>query len=865
MKRFYQNIFIICLTAFPQLLVSQITVTTGTPVTTLVQNVLVGQGVTVSNITYTGHPNAIGHFQTGSTPSNLGISEGIVISSGLVNNPSAPIGSPPSNHASTSHSLGGDPLLTALAGYTTYDAAILEFDFVPQSDTIRFRYVFGSEEYHDFVDGTVNDAFGFFISGPNPLGGVYTNRNMALIPGTNIPITINTVNNGYTYNPCSSGPCMNCAYFVDNCMGTTVVYDAFTVVLTAWASVIPCMTYHLKIGIADAGDWIYDSGVFLEANSLTTNAVALNISPSLPAAGNDAIEGCNNVVIDFTLPAPTPVNRVVPFTIGGTAINGVDYQTIPNSVTIPAGQSSTTLTIEPIYDAIPEPTETVVLIVQTSPCISETVTINILDYTALSATGTGSTDFCTGGGTAVIGVTPSDGLSPYEFNWSSGLSPNQSHTVSPTMTTTYTVTVTDVCGHTATDDITITIHPDPVIDISPQDPTICLGATQTLIASGGINYNWSSGQNTETINVAPTTTTSYTVTGSDNFGCSGTADVTVYVFPNLTVNITPPAPVICDGDSIQLTVTSNGTVPEYTWSTGENNTSIIVAPQITTDYIVDVIDSVGCTGSSTVTVTVNPIPFVGFEGNPIDGCVPVNVGFTNLSDQGAMLWEFGDGATSVNVHPSHLYSNSGIFSVTLTVTEAGCVNSLTKPQMIHVYPKTVAGFHPSDLIVYEDEAYVKFTDMSYGATTWFWDFGTGDGGAVSFEQNPEFTFPGIGQYTVWQFVENQWGCRDSISKVIVVKQMVTFYVPNAFTPNEDGINDVFMPFGNNINPDAYEFIVFNRWGKEVFKTNNINIPWDGTSSEFEGKVAPSGVYLYYIKASFEGVIKEFSGFFTLIK
>ncbi len=865
MNRIFKLLILANLIVLPQLLISQITVTTGTPANTLVQNVLVGQGVTVSNVTFSGHANAIGHFQTGANPTNLGISEGIIISSGLVNNASAPIGSLPSNHASTGHNLGGDPLLTALAGYTTYDAAILEFDFIPQSDTIRFRYVFGSEEYHDFVLSNYNDVFGFFISGPNPLGGVYTNQNMALIPGTNIPITINTVNNGYASSPCASGPCNNCAYFVDNCMGTTVVYDAFTVVLTAWASVIPCMTYHLKIGIADVGDSSYDSGVFLEANSLSTNAVALNITPSLPAAGNDAIEGCNNAVIEFNLPSPTPVNRVVPFTIGGTAINGVDYQTIPNSVTIPAGQSSTTLVIEPIFDAITEPTETVVLIVQTSACLTETVTIEIHDYTALNANGTGSTGFCSGGGTAVIGVTPSDGISPYSYTWDNGLDTLQSHTVTPTTTTTYNVTVTDLCGHTASDDITITIYPDPVIEITPVNPTICMGATQTLTASGGEQYNWSSGQNTELINVTPTTTTTYTVTGTDANGCTGTAEVTVNVFPNLTVNITPAAPAICDGDSIQLLVTSNGTVPVYTWSSGDSTESVVLTPQVTTNYVVDVVDSVGCTGSAEVTVTVNPVPFVDFEANPLDGCVPVSVNFNNLSDPGDMIWDFGDGVTSVNNNPSHLYTNSGIFTVTLTVTAAGCENSMSKPQMIHIFPAVVAGFYPSELFVYEDESLVRFTDISNGATTWYWDFGTGDGSAVSFEQNPEFTFPGMGEYTVWQYVENEWGCRDSAFKVITVKQMVTFYVPNAFSPNQDGLNEFFMPYGNNIHPDDYEMIIYDRWGRKVFRTNNLNSPWDGTSSEYSGKIAPSGVYLYYIKARFENAVKELSGYVTLIR
>jgi gliding motility-associated-like protein len=864
MKHIYITGFFLHLILASCLSYSQITVTTGTPVNTLVQNVLVGQGVTVTNVTYTGHPNAIGHFTTGANPTNLGLSEGIILSTGIVNDTWGPIGSAASNMASTNNGTAGQSQLTALAGYTTYDAAILEFDFMPLSDTIEFRYVFGSEEYHEYVNSGFNDVFAFFISGPNPLGGVYTDVNIAKIPGTNTPVSIDNVNNGNHFTDCAFGPCTNCAYFVDNCYGTSVVYDAFTVVLTAWAAVIPCMTYHLKLGIADAGDGILDSGVFLEANSFTSNAVALTTSVSVPAMGNDAIEGCNDAIIEFTLPAAAPSNHTIPFSIGGTATNGVDYQAIPTSVTIPAGQTSTTLTINPIYDGIPEPIETVVLTVQTSACFTETVSINILDYTEVEATGTGSTSFCAGGGPATIGVDATNGMQPYSYAWSNGLPATQTHSVDPLTTTTYTVTVSDACGFTATADVTVTISADADINIIPDDPSMCVGSTVSLTATGGISYNWSSGQSAETITVSPPSSTTYSVSGTDANGCTGTAEVTVLVYDNLTVTISPSNPDICEGDDMPLSAVSNGISPAFSWDSGQDTSDIIVTPTITTTYIVNVIDSAGCTGSAQTIVNVNPVPVVDFQGFPLEGCVPVTVNFSNLGSTGDMLWQFGDGATSTMISPSHNYNSSGLFTVSLTISAAGCENTLTMPDYVHIYPQPLADFHPSETIIYEDAASVSFTDLSLGATSWLWDFGTGTSDGTSFIQNPEYTFPGVGDYIVWLYVENEWGCTDSTFREIIVKPMITFYIPNAFSPNEDGINDLFMPFGNNVDPDHYQMIIYDRWGKQLFRTDNLNTPWNGTSSEYNGKVVPQGVYVYLIKATFDGITKIYEGTVMLV-
>ncbi len=280
---FVTSILLLCLNN----LNSQVTTNTGYTPTTLVNTVLLGGGVTASNITYTGYANGYARFDA-TAGTNLGFASGIYLTTGsvLANDPlgwgggtDGPLG-PSSSLQSISQMAAGDAdlntMLTALncVAMTTNDAAVLEFDFIPVTDTIQFRYRFGSEEYNDYV-GTLcsgsafefNDVFAFYLEGVTTF---YPKTNIALIPGTGTPVSIYTVNNGNSWAD-ALGPCMNCAYYVDNYFGAVdVVYDGLTTPLTAVATVIPGQTYHIKLAIADAVDNAYDSGVFIEANSFTS-------------------------------------------------------------------------------------------------------------------------------------------------------------------------------------------------------------------------------------------------------------------------------------------------------------------------------------------------------------------------------------------------------------------------------------------------------------------------------------------------------------------------------------------------------------------------------------------------------------------
>ena len=311
---------------------AQLNVSSSMTPTQLVQNVLLGGGVSVSNITYNGV--AVGTAQDGSgsfttVSSNLGLDAGIILSSGLASS----IAAPASDFSSDDNGTGSDPdLLSIISALNptfpeSNDRAVLEFDFIPTGDSVKFNYVFGSEEYSSFnCSPQYNDVFGFFISGPG-ITGPFTNNamNIAVVPGTTLPVSIANIHGDQN---ASCAPA-NAQYYVDNQSGTTVVYNGFTTILQARAQVQCGQSYHIKLAICDAGDSGFDSGVFLEAGSFTSTG---QIVPSLTTGNviigvNDTtmFEGCGIIPFNFFRMGDTTNVDTVDVVIGGTATSGVDY------------------------------------------------------------------------------------------------------------------------------------------------------------------------------------------------------------------------------------------------------------------------------------------------------------------------------------------------------------------------------------------------------------------------------------------------------------------------------------------------------------------------------------------------------------
>ena len=261
MKKIYYILAILCIV--PMIALGQITVNTNQTNNALIQS-LGGTGVTISNVNITGPNNSFGQFSNGA---NIGINQGLLLTSGSVQNAVGP--NPAGNQNGVQNGAAGNGLLDGLVTGSTQDACVVTFDIVPSGTSINFNYVFASEEYHQYVNSQFNDVFGFFISGP----GITTPQNIAIIPGTNTPVAINTINNGQTTACNSNGSAAtNPQLFNDNCGGAAISYNGFTNVLQAQANnLTPCQTYTITLAIADVGDDRLDSGVFIQQGTFSSD------------------------------------------------------------------------------------------------------------------------------------------------------------------------------------------------------------------------------------------------------------------------------------------------------------------------------------------------------------------------------------------------------------------------------------------------------------------------------------------------------------------------------------------------------------------------------------------------------------------
>ena len=265
------------------------------------------------------------------------------------------------------------------------------------------------------------------------------------------------------------------------------------------------------------------------------------------------------------------------------------------------------------------------------------------------------------------------------------------------------------------------------------------------------------------------------------------------------------------------------------------------------------------------------LPTVLFDANNFDGCYPVEVQFTNntlSSNVQTCIWNLGNGLTSTNTDTvSTIYNTPGLFDVSLEVTSPeGCVNDTTFFSFIEAFDYPVAGFLsvPNPVSVLTPS--VQFMDTSVGAVLFEWNFMDSSMNILgsSFDQNPTFNFPDQEEYAylVELIVENQHGCTDTAYNYQIVEGQFALFLPNTFTPDGDGLNDEFYPVGDKIDPNNYDFQVYNRWGEMIFQTKDPLVHWDG---KFKGDYAPSGNYLWKInlKDIQSGEYKELKGFVIL--
>jgi gliding motility-associated-like protein len=489
---------------------------------------------------------------------------------------------------------------------------------------------------------------------------------------------------------------------------------------------------------------------------------------------------------------------------------------------------------------------------------TQQATVNVgnnAGVTASTQSFTNATCFNNCDGTAT--VTTQGGNAPFTYNWQP--SGGTSSTASNLCAGTYTCTVTDVNGCSDTAVVVIT-QPQQVVVAPSAAVTICTSQCTTLTASavggnGVYTYTWMPGNLTgSSVQVCPTATTQYTVTAYDGNSCtSAPQTVNVTVRPPVTVAANGST-TICPGNCTNVTALANGGTGgpyTYTWMPGNlTGTSVQVCPTATTTYTVTASDACSPTVTDTVTVNVTPPPPVTFTVDNSSGCAPICVNFTNTTaNTTAWNWTFNGGnpGSSNLQNPGNVcFTSAGTFDVTLQVTTAnGCVTTYTNPNMITVYPNPDANFAFSPNPATSLNGTVTFTDLSIGASTWTWLFDNTDPNATSNQQNPQYTYTDSGTYVVYLQVSNQYGCTSIDSGYVQVVPDYTFYMPNAFTPNGDGFNDVLMPKTLYGDPTSFEMYIFDRWGNLIFETKKMTEGWDGKASG-GNEVSQEDVYVWKV-------------------
>ncbi|MEI6410402.1 MAG: choice-of-anchor L domain-containing protein [Bacteroidota bacterium] len=566
--------------------------------------------VTVTNINCA--DKAYGTFNFASDNNDLGLKKGLVLTSGRASNV---IGPNNSNGGFVYQNFTpGDPDLDYLSNDTLQesgDACIVEMDVFAATDELSFEYVFGSEEYPEYVN-SINDIFAFFISGPGIVGdpGISNNaKNIALVPGTNQPVQIASVNN-----------LLNWEYYRSNELGTTLQYDGLTSdkygikkSLTAKTAVIPCNTYHLKLAVADRADLIFDSGVFISEIKGGTPDIKVAFSGGI----DYLIESCSGTnPLLITLSEPLEQATSYDVTIGGTAINGVDYTlTIPPTITFPAGETQLSFPITPITDNLAEGTETITITLSNSfgcgPVTYKTLVINLRDNVLVNITGGDTLLVCANT------VFPLEATGATFYSWKPANAVSNPNSPTPTITTNQDIwlEVTGTVGSCSDKDSVYIKVINPTIDVIALGPTnFCLGDSVTLKANNNTNgqgLSWSPGGSTaQSITVKPSKSTLYTATIALG-GCTVSDSIKINIdtlfFPEIYVDTV----TVCQNYSTLLAQQLQGTT-KYKWvpATGLNFDNIsnpIATPDATTTYTLTATSAHGyCSQTASATIIVKP-------------------------------------------------------------------------------------------------------------------------------------------------------------------------------------------------------------------------------------------------------------------
>ena len=634
-----------------------------------------------------------------------------------------------------------------------------------------------------------------------------------------------------------------------------------------------------------------NSGTFVATLTVTNNFTCKAVSSNNVMVANNAIVafstptvcvGTNSVFNNTS----TPTTNVIYSWNFGDATNLADTSNLQN----------------PTYTYPATGTYTVNLIItSTNGCISsKTITVNVKPIPQVTVTSPQPLCWNDVLFSPTFTPTPNAGVT-YSWinnNTSTGLTQTNGVGSPPTFIAAANYTGADILGVVTVtpslsgctgppESYTITVKPTPTVThgsidycpyaVAPADTITAVPANATItwstVNSPFIGLSTTNGNSivpSFVANGSPTIAQSNIITVDVNLnGCSGapiTFSITIDPYPVAKFSHSPA----CDGNNTQFmdqSVSGGSPIAQWSWNFGTGtstvkNPSFLLTPVGTHTVSLEVTTLAGCKNDTTESVYVNPSAVVDFSADSVS-CTPLITTFTDVVSLPVKTWTWNFGNTATATYTTQTaaqqtYTNSShtqnsYFSVTLTVvTDSGCVSSVTKTNYITVHPKPLAGFtwgpKNADII----EPLIYFHDQSIGASgvnAYNWNFGdiyeTVDSLNYSIIQNPKHTYSDqlAGDYTVTQVVQNIYGCQDSIKEIVVIKEVVTFYIPNAFSPNNDGTNEGFKGEGIGIKDATYNMWIFDRWGLMIFHATNLETSWDG---RINGKIVQEDVYVWKV-------------------
>ena len=675
---------------------------------------------------------------------------------------------------------------------------------------------------------------------------VYTiTSNAPICAGQNLSLTVSGAPAGATYTWTGPGG------FTSNLQNPVINS----------ASAAQSGTYSVNIGSGSSSNCLMSTNVLIIDPGSTT------ISPSatLCAGDNYTFTASNNSTLTtsynwfgpsgFTSTQQNPVLNNVSTTNSG--IYSLTVTTSSGTLNCPSTYT-TALYVIPIY----------------TPAVTSSQTICVGDNATFTATATSASSYSWAGPNSFTANTQNITITNGQTNQSG----------------TYTITAIFTSGNTSCSTYTTTnLSVLPKVNFTlTVNPNICPGESIFISGpSGASSYTWTNpyGQvvsNQQDLNIPNANfgmSGVYTLSVEATGSCVTSQSTNVTVLTPISFSITPQDITLCKGDSAMVYAMCTGGSGVYTYQwypysglyfpAGQVN---IVKPNQTTHYTV-IANDVACpqqTISTSFWVNVLPLPTPNFEYNQIEGCRPLCVRIKSNAQPRSIntSWDFGYNLYANGDSVQYCFEKAGVYPVKVFLIDSnGCKNKVQAPFSIYVYPQPEPAIYytPSVATLLHNEVEFRGTYNNGPIVQWHWDFGDiMTNGDTANTQTASYTYTYVANYTVMLVATNVYGCTDTVYRIIPVTEEFTMYIPDAFTPNGDGINDVFQVKGAGFVEEGFEMRIYDRWGELIFKTNNVYEGWNG---KVKGVDAKNDVYVYKIRCftTVQNIKKEFVGHVTLYR